>query len=192
MADNTQPISVIARLLDLSERRVRQLSTEGVIPRAARGRYELVGAVRGYIGFLRDLALKDEVSPADYGIARARLVKAKADLAEMEASQMRGDLLPAADVTAAWTEIVALMRSRLLVLPDKIAPVVHETTNIAQAKDVIKNAVYEVLSEIAATNVEVTPRPDRDAGVEESGNRGMQGRRAAARSDSEPVVGPEP
>ena len=33
MATNAQPIAVIARLLDLSERRVQQLSREGVIPK---------------------------------------------------------------------------------------------------------------------------------------------------------------
>jgi hypothetical protein len=46
VATNAQPIGVIARLLDLSERRVQQLSREGVIPKAERGQYDLVGAVR--------------------------------------------------------------------------------------------------------------------------------------------------
>jgi hypothetical protein len=54
MASNTQPVAVIARLLDLTERRVQQLAREGIIPPAARsgnerGRYDLVGAVRGYV-----------------------------------------------------------------------------------------------------------------------------------------------
>lgn len=192
MSDNTQPISVITSLLDISERRVQQLSKAGVIPKAARGRYELIGSVRGYIRHLRDLNIKDGIDAADYGVERARLVKAKADLAEMEASQMRGDLLPAADVTVAWTEIVALMRSRLLALPDKIAPVVHETTSIAQAKDVIKKAIYEILTEIAATDVEITPRSDGDAGAEENSDDGPEGRRAATGPDGEPVGGSEP
>jgi len=192
MSDNTQPITVIASLLDISERRVQQLSRAGVIPKAARGRYELIGSVRGYIRHLRDLNIKGERGTADYGTERARLVKAKADLAEMEASQMRGDLLPAPDVTAAWTEIVALMRARLLVLPDKIAPVVHETTSLNQARDVIKKAVYEILTEIAATDVEITPRSDGDAGVEESGDDGVQGGGSAPGPDGKPVGGLEP
>ena len=119
-------------------------------------------------------------------------VSIKADLAEMEASQMRGDLLPAPDVTAAWTEIVALIRARLLVLPDKIAPVVHETTSLNQARDVIKKAVYEILTEIAATEVEITPRTDGYAGTEKGGDDGVQGRRATAGPDGEPVGGSEP
>ena len=192
MAENAQSAEVLAKLLDITERRVRQLSAEGIIPKVARGRYEMVGAVRGYIRYLRDLTLKGEVGPADYGVERARLVKARADLAEMEASQMRGDLLPAPDVTVAWTEIVALMRARLLVLPDKIAPVVHETTSLNQARDVIKKAVYEILTEIAATDVEITPRSDGDAGAEESGDDGVQGGGSAPGPDGEPVGGPEP
>jgi phage terminase Nu1 subunit (DNA packaging protein) len=192
MADNTQPIAAITKLLDISERRVRQLSAEGVIPKAARGRYELVGAVRGYIRYLRNLNLKGEVGAADYGIERARLVKARADLAEMEAAEKRGDLIPAPDVTAAWTEIVALMRAQLLALPDKIAPVVHETTSIAEARDVIRRAIHDVLAEIASTDVEITPRSDGDAGSGEGGDEGPEGGRAAAGPEGKPVGGPKP
>jgi len=189
MSDNTQPISVISSLLDISERRVQQLSKAGVIPKAARGRYELIGSVRGYIRHLRDLNLKGEAGNADYGTERARLVKAKADLAEMEASQMRGDLLSAPDVKVAWTEIVALMRARLLVLPDKIAPVVHETTSLNQARDVIKKAIHEVLTEIAETDVEIVPHVDGDDSSATGGETNAGSGSAASRSDRKPVGG---
>lgn len=192
MAENAQSAEVLAKLLDITERRVRQLSAEGIIPKVARGRYEMVGAVRGYIRYLRDLNLQGDVGPADYATQRARLVKARADLAEMEASEMRGDLLSAPDVTAAWTEIVALMRARLLVLPDKLAPVVHETTSINQAKDVIKKAVFEVLTEISETEVKITPRADGDAAVEEGGGDDLQGRGSTAKSHHQPVGGQVP
>jgi len=180
MANATQPITVIARLLDLSERRVQQLVHDGVIPKAERGRYELVGAVRGYVRYLRDLVLKSETGGADYASERARLVKARADLAEMEASRMRGALLAAPEVTAAWTEIVALMRARLLVLPDKLAPLIHETTSIAEARGVLKTALHEVLTEIATTEVEITPRLDGNAEPGGGGQSGPEGGDAAA------------
>jgi len=191
MSDNTQPISVISSLLDISERRVQQLSKAGVIPKAARGRYELIGSVRGYIRHLRDLNLKGEAGNADYGTERARLVKAKADLAEMEASQMRGDLLSAPDVKVAWTEIVALMRARLLVLPDKIAPVVHETTSLNQARDVIKKAIHEVLTEIAETDVEIVPHIDGDDSTAKGGETDAGSGSSAPRSNRKPVGGQE-
>lgn len=192
MAENAQSAEVLAKLLDITERRVRQLSAEGIIPKVSRGRYEMIGAVRGYIRYLRELNIQSDVGPADYGTQRARLVKARADLAEMEASQMRGDLLFAPDVTAAWTEIVALMRARLLVLPDKIAPVVHETTSINQAKDVIKKAVYEVLTEIAETEIEITPRSDGDAGTAKSGDDDLPDGGTSAQPDHKSVGGPIP
>ncbi|MFN3156930.1 helix-turn-helix domain-containing protein [Marivita cryptomonadis] len=43
MSSTSQPIGVIAKLLDLSERRVQQLSREGVIPKVNRGQYDLIG-----------------------------------------------------------------------------------------------------------------------------------------------------
>ena len=73
MATNAQPIGVIARLLDLSERRIQQLSREGVIPKADRGQYDLVGAVRGYVAYLRDLAVKAQTGAPDFGVERARV-----------------------------------------------------------------------------------------------------------------------
>jgi len=92
-------------------------------------------------------------------------------------------------VTAAWTDIVALMRSRLLVLPDKIAPVVHETTSINQAKDVIKKAVFEVLTEIAETEIEITPRSDGSTGTAEGGDGGLPDGGTATKPDDQPVGG---
>ena len=87
MSSATQPIGVIARLLDLSERRVQQLSREGVIPKAERGQYDLIGSVRGYVRYLRDQALKAQAGAPDYAAERARFIRARADLAEMEAEE---------------------------------------------------------------------------------------------------------
>ena len=49
----TYPVSTIAKLLMLTERRVQQLTADGVIPKPERGRYELIPAVQGYIKYLR-------------------------------------------------------------------------------------------------------------------------------------------
>ena len=153
MATNAQPIGVIARLLDLSERRIQQLSRDGVIPTAERGQYDLVAAVRGYVAYLRDLAVRAQAGAPDFGIERARLIKAKADLAEMEAHGRRGELLSAEDVEAAWTAVLARLRARLLVLPDRLAPLCVEETTIAGVRDQIRKAVREALDELSETPV---------------------------------------
>ncbi len=154
-----QPLAVIARLLDLSERRVQQLSREGVIPKATRGQYDLVGAVRGYVAYLRAAAVQAQAGAPDFGVERARLIKAKADIAEMEADGRRGELLPAEAVEASWTAVLARLRARLLVLPDRLAPLCAEETTIAGVRDQIRKAVREALDELAATLV-VAADPD--------------------------------
>ena len=45
--------AVLASLLGLTATRVQQLAREGVIPRAARGKYPVRSGVRGYVEFLR-------------------------------------------------------------------------------------------------------------------------------------------
>ncbi len=64
-ADATYPVETIAELLNLTPRRVYQLTKEGIIPKASRGRYELVPAVRGYIKYLRDRAINADVKDGD-------------------------------------------------------------------------------------------------------------------------------
>lgn len=183
MAANLQSIAVIARLLDLTERRVQQLGRDGVVPKPERGRYDLIGAVRGYVRYLREQVSHNAGGAADFGAERIRLIKAKADLAEMEAAKMRGDLVAAAAVEQAWTDILARLRARLLVLPDRIAPLVHEETSIQAARNVIRKAVIEALSEIAATPVVAVDFEGAGAAGEDGGAGAVDSDAAAGDDD---------
>jgi phage terminase Nu1 subunit (DNA packaging protein) len=144
-----------------------------VIPKAERGQYDLVAAVRGYVAYLRDLAVKAQAGAPDFGIERARLIKAKADIAEMEAEGRRGELLPAEAVEAAWTAILARLRARLLVLPDRLAPLCVEETTIAGVCDQIRKAVREALLELSeAPVVAAEPEGSGAAGDDGAGGAG--------------------
>ena len=116
MSAATQPIGVIAKLLDLSERRVQQLSREGVIPKAERGQYDLIGSVRGYVRYLRDQAQKAQAGAPDYAAERARFIRARADLAEMEAEEKRRSLIAADQIEAAWITAVRITAGYFLEL----------------------------------------------------------------------------
>lgn len=54
-----------ARLLMLSDERIRQLVKDGYIPRVAQGRFNLVAVVQGYIRFLKDEERRSSKSAAD-------------------------------------------------------------------------------------------------------------------------------
>lgn len=192
MAGNGQPPAVIARLLDLSERRVQQLSREGVIPKAERGNYDLIGAVRGYVRYLRDMVQKSQGGVADLPAERARLVKAKADLAELEARQRYGELAPVSETALAWAAVAARLRARLVVLPDKLAPLVADAGSPAAVRKLLRTAIFDALAEIAETPVVVTAPPDRASGTGADRQGGADDADAAARPDGEPMGGYEP
>lgn len=187
MSSASQPIGVIAKLLDLSERRVQQLSREGVIPKATRGQYDLIGSVRGYVQYLRDQALKAQAGAPDYAAERARFIRARADLAEMEAEEKRGSVIAAEDVATAWIAVLALLRTRILALPDRLAPQLHSEASPAGVRDALRSALREVLEELAESDVR--PEDDNDSDAETAGIGGVAPDRANGPEGADAAAG---
>ncbi len=193
MSTATQPIGVIARLLDLSERRVQQLSREGVIPKAERGQYDLIGSVRGYVRYLRDQAVKAQAGAPDYAAERARFIRARADLAEMEAEEKRRSLIAAEQIEAAWIAVLALLRTRLLALPDRLAPQAFEQSTVGDTRNLIRAAIREVLDDLAQPDIELEADIDLEGVTdpEADGGGGTGSSEAAAGPDDQRLGGPE-
>jgi phage terminase Nu1 subunit (DNA packaging protein) len=144
----THPLKTIATLLDLSERRVQQLSREGVIPKSERGRYELVPAVQGYVHYLRDRNINPEVISLD--VARQRKTAAEAELAEIELAKARADVVSIEDVAKRWDSILSGVRARMLALPTKVAPMVTHENDQGIVKECIENVIHTALGELSA------------------------------------------
>ena len=183
MSSATQPIGVIAKLLDLSERRLQQLSREGVIPKAERGQYDLIGSVRGYVRYLRDQAVKAQAGAPDYAAERARFIRARADLSEMEAEEKRRSLIAADQIEAAWIAVLALLRTRLLSLPDRLAPQAFDQPTVGDTRNLIRAAIREVLDDLAEPDVQLEtdlelagiPDPETDGGKGTGGSETTAG-----------------
>lgn len=180
-ANNTVPLATVAKLLDLTERRVNQLAKSGVLPKAARGRYELVPVVRAYIHYLRQKTVNNDVGADDYAKHRARLTKAKADMAEMEKDQMANQLIPANDVQDAWEVMVSNMRNKMLSLPTKVATAVFVAENAADAQSIIKEQVNEALAELSAVEVK-TANPIRATEPDDDSKQSDEKSRTTAKS----------
>ena len=143
------PASTLAKLFNLTERRVQQLAKEGVIPKPERGKYDLVGAVRGYVKFLQERAEGRGVEPNALHDERMRLLMAQAERAELEVAALYRSLLPYEEVVAAWQQLVAAFRARCLALPSKLAPrlaVIHERRRI---QDALTAEIREALTELS-------------------------------------------
>jgi hypothetical protein len=48
-----QTVHIVAKLLNVTRRRVQQLSHDGIIPKPKDGKYDLVGCLTSYIRYLQ-------------------------------------------------------------------------------------------------------------------------------------------
>lgn len=86
--DLTYPAATIAEMLLITDRRLRQLAAEDIIPKATRGRYPLAGCVQGYVKYLQQL----RVSTDERSQEATRLTSVRADTYEIELQLKRQQL----------------------------------------------------------------------------------------------------
>ena len=95
------------------------------------------------------------------------------------------DLVAVGPEGVAWTAVLARLRQRLLALPDRLAPLCHEETTIAGARDQIRRAVREALDELAEQPVAAAPDPDGPGAGGAGGAAGAGDPAAAAGADDQ-------
>ncbi len=188
-AKATYPVNVISKLLDLTIRRVYQLTNEGVIPRAEKGRYELVPAVQGYIRYLRDRAIGSDALPDEAArTSRARLIKAQAEAQEMENAKVRGELLPREPVEQAIGAAFGVVRNRILAIDKKLPMRVLGCNSLPEIQAISSEMHYEALSELANFDLSRSP----GGGDLLNAQEGASGADPASEAEGERVVGSVP
>ena len=178
--------STMAKFLLMTERTVNRLAAEGVLVRAAgRGRFDLVASVQGYVRFLRKNADHDLQGGAQIVGLRTRLIDAKTRLAESEADEAAGRMLLKADVEAVWLRIVTNMRTRMLALPTRVAPLLQAAASPGEAAAILTDAVHDALADLAATEVTVpSTRAGRVSGADRPGADDLRDDGAASEADN--------
>lgn len=107
----------LAKLLNITQRRVNQLAEEKIITRQPEGDFVLPEAIAEFYSFKFQ---SDEAS--DFMAEKALHEKAKRELAELELQKRRNEVHDAADVELVMTDMLTNLRSQLLGLPAKMAP----------------------------------------------------------------------
>lgn len=165
------PVGTLAKLLNLTEVRVQQLAKMGVVVKGERGRYDLWASIRGYVRYLQErnvgkpgsgVAATEggEVTGEDYQKHRARLYKAKADAAELEAMLLRGRLHEAEAVKEVWVEMLMNCRAKLLGTGTKIATTCAGLSDVSEIKQKADELINEALNELSDYNPKrVTRQP---------------------------------
>ena len=143
-------VKAIARILDLTERRVRQLKDQNIIEeyKGMAGLYDLTPTVHRYVNYLRKRNPESEEN-IDYNTERAKLIRAKRRDVEFDLGVKEGSLHTSADVEAVMVNMLMTFKSRLMSIPSKLSPVLSKKTDKAEIHRILKDSVDEALNELA-------------------------------------------
>lgn len=163
----------LAEILGVSPRRVTQLVAEGHIHKDGVGKYDIRQCVQDYIRF-------SSGTKEDEDIAEARRRKAVADagLAEIELKETAGELVSAEEMQAAVEADYGRLRSHLLALPSKLAPLVVGKKSNAVIVEIAGSLINEALADLSGE-------------TNKSSKKSAGNSAATTKTDGEPVGGPE-
>lgn len=146
----------IAKIFNCSTRRIDQLKEEGIICGVGKpSKFDLTPTIQAYIKYLSDKAYGREKKRSDAENeslkieSDARLKKSKADIAELELKELKGQLHRAEDVEAITTDHVLYFRSMLMSLPNKLAVDLAKIDNAPEVAEKIKKEVTYILEQLS-------------------------------------------
>lgn len=142
---------VLASVLGFTRQRINQLAKDGVLEKQAPGRFLLLLNLKKYVGYLRvgQVAEDEEGATDKYWEEKALHEKAKREMAELNLARKRNQLHEASDVEFTLTNMLVAFRSRILGIPQKIAPKIIGLTSLAEIMEVINTELLEALTELS-------------------------------------------
>jgi len=145
MAQGT-PTNTIAKLFNLSPRRINQLCSEGILEKLPDGKsFDLASTVQKYVKHLQDNNNRD----VDTLVNEARITQFKSEKLEIELAHLKNNMIPIQLATEAWSKVIEIIRTSIINLPRRAAPVVAGTTNASAAEKLLKELCYDILNELS-------------------------------------------
>lgn len=146
----------IAKLWNLSERRIQQLAQSKIIPSEkikGMNYYPLIDAWRKYTYYLQDIVNNkinnDEELEREKLLAEISLKQAKAETAQLDLLTAKADLLIAEDVRDYIEDLCANIKSMLSALPGRLAMDLMNVKNPVECSKIIDSAISEVLEDLS-------------------------------------------
>jgi phage terminase Nu1 subunit (DNA packaging protein) len=141
--------ATLGKVLGISRASIANLATDGVLPRADRGLFDLPACVQAFVRHKLVQAGAADVSTKSLVAERSRLAKLKADAAERDAQVEAGELVDVKDVESAWLAVTHAAYARLLVIPTKVSPRVITMKNASEAQALLQKELYAALAGLA-------------------------------------------
>ncbi|MGN0444234.1 MAG: hypothetical protein ACI4F5_06450 [Acutalibacteraceae bacterium] len=145
----------VSSIIGKSNQWVGQLTSQGTIhkKRTLHGSlYDMKETLSAYIGTLSDKFDKDETDEKverTRKAAEAMIKKSKATIAKLDADEREGKMHRSEDVAAMTEDLIYAIRSALLALPGRLAVDVMQAADSAEASEIIREAIYEVMNELS-------------------------------------------
>ena len=156
----------VGEKLGISDRWLRKLVEDGVLRDPGRGKWDALETAKQLLEYrgkeierlkAQVASLESQAQRAEVGGAKvmedARLQRAKADIAEMEAAEKRGELIPRNQIADVMHSAVVIMKTRLNAIPSKVAPLAHAAPSVAVAERYIREQVDEALDGLGKVEV---------------------------------------
>ena len=136
--------TTLGKILGLTQGRISQLLTEGILVRDAESQQpRLHDSIKNYY-----LSKNATGAGVNYWSEKALHEKAKRELAELKVEQRKGNLYDAAEVESELTEWITEFRNKLLAIGHKLCRRL-EGKNAAQICEIIDAEIYDCLTELS-------------------------------------------
>ena len=145
---NTKELGIV---LGVSTRRVQQMIQDGTLQTVKKGSLLLAENVQRYITFITGNQMTEEERKVEKArrAAETKLKVAKADIAMLEANELKGKMHRAEDVEALTQDMCDTIRNVLLGLPGQLAVDVALCETPEECSVLIRDAVNSVLEELS-------------------------------------------
>lgn len=144
------PVKVLAELFDLTETRIQQLAKDNIIPKAGRGKYEIIPCFQGYTKFLQEKLRGKDSDSVDSKKEKGRLLKLQADEKEMKILTDKGLLLSIHDVKDMLSELISICAMGLESIPGRMATQLAGISEPAEIQKVLFEEIRTIRQSTAS------------------------------------------
>lgn len=134
----------MAKIMDLSERRINQLVTEKVITKDPDGQFNVMKVILDYYKNKNGIG-----NGINYDEEHALLEKVKRETAEIELAELKGEVHRADDVKKALCGMIITCRNKLLAMPAGVAIKLVGQKNASVIIDILTKEVKIALKELS-------------------------------------------
>lgn len=138
-----------AQLLNISDRRIRQLAEEGIIERLDNDKFDARQVAEQYYRFKFDAE-----SSKDLEKAKSKHETIKMKLSELKLEKLNKNLLSANQIEITVTNMIITFRNKVLNVPSKLAPKLVGIKNLNQISTILEVELIQCLQELSNINPE--------------------------------------